>query len=378
MPIKIKSTSGGSVTIDVPSTAVDTTMILPVTNSGLVSNNNPTISGPVLTGNVAISGASSYLNINGDNVSPYAMRNRIINGDMKVWQRGTTFTNPAWPSTTYTADRWFVSRNYSTANCSASQQTTGVTGLGKYGLRIQRTAGDVNTTGNFYVVQHIENKNMLDLQGQTVTFSGWVKFGSNFSGSSLSVALASGTGTDENYYSGYTGSTTVCSVSLSANTSYVKFTITGTVPSNSNELAVFFGYVPSGTAGANDWFEFTDIQVEQGSVATPFERRPYGMELALCQRYYQLFSNFYIEGYASSSTVRAVTIPVWFPVQMRTTPTRTVITAGTLTNIRGNSTSYAGLGINGLTSTFASASIETAAAGLAQCSNQTESMSAEL
>lgn len=326
MPIKIKSTSGGSVTIDVPSTAVDTTMILPVTNSGLVSNNNPTISGPVLTGNVAISGASSYLNINGDNVSPYAMRNRIINGDMKVWQRGTTFTNPAWPSTTYTADRWFVSRNYSTANCSASQQTTGVTGLGKYGLRIQRTAGDVNTTGNFYVVQHIENKNMLDLQGQTVTFSGWVKFGSNFSGSSLSVALASGTGTDENYYSGYTGSTTVCSVSLSANTSYVKFTITGTVPSNSNELAVFFGYVPSGTAGANDWFEFTDIQVEQGSVATPFERRSYGLELALCQRYYWRNNASATWTYArqpctvvmGSSTGGSMVIIN--PVPMRTTP----------------------------------------------------------
>ena len=117
MPIKIKSTSGGSVTIDVPSTAVDTTMILPVTNSGLVSNNNPTISGPVLTGNVAISGASSYLNINGDNVSPYAMRNRIINGDMKVWQRGTTFTNPAWPKALPWHMRWAPSWAATTLAC---------------------------------------------------------------------------------------------------------------------------------------------------------------------------------------------------------------------------------------------------------------------
>lgn len=242
----------------------------PNTNIVMDANGNMTVAGTV-SGGTQTSG----------------MRNRIINGDMKVWQRGTSFTNPSWPvSTAYTADRWFVSRNYSTANCSATQQTTSVTGLGKYALRIQRTAGDVNTSGNFYIIQHIENKNMMDLPGQTVTFSGWVKFGANFSGSSLQASLCSGTGTDENFYNGYTGQTSVCTTSLSANTSYVKFSITGTVPSNSNELAVFFGYTPTGTAGANDWFEITDIQVEAGSIATAFERRMYGHELQLCQRYY--------------------------------------------------------------------------------------------
>jgi hypothetical protein len=89
-------------------------------------------------------------------------------------------------------------------------------------------------------------------------------------------------------------------------------------------------------------------------------------------------ANFYIEGYANSATVRAVTIPVNFPVTMRATPTRTVITAGSYTNVRGSSSTYAGLGINGLSATFANASAESAAAGIVQCSNQTESMSAEL
>lgn len=243
----------------------------PNTNIVMDANGNMTVAGTV-SGGTQTSG----------------MRNRIINGDMKVWQRGTSFTNPSWPvSTAYTADRWFVSRNYSTANCSATQQTTSVTGLGKYALRIQRTAGDVNTSGNFYIIQHIENKNMMDLPGQTVTFSGWVKFGANFSGSSLQASLYSGTGTDENFYNGYTGQTSVCTTSLSANTSYVKFSITGTVPSNSNELAVFFGYTPTGTAGANDWFEITDIQVEAGSIATAFERRPIALETALCEYYYK-------------------------------------------------------------------------------------------
>jgi hypothetical protein len=89
-------------------------------------------------------------------------------------------------------------------------------------------------------------------------------------------------------------------------------------------------------------------------------------------------SNFTIEGYANAATIRAVTIPVNFPVTMRATPTRTVITTGSYTNVRANSSAYAGLGLLGLNATFASASIESAAAGLVQCNNQTESMSAEL
>jgi hypothetical protein len=125
-------------------------------------------------------------------------------------------------------------------------------------------------------------------------------------------------------------------------------------------------------------FYITGVQLEKGSTATSFDYRPYGTELALCQRYYYVMAGFYIEGYANAGSVRAVNIPVNFPVTMRATPTRTVITTGSYNNIRSNSSAYAGLGLVGLSATFASASIESSAAGYTQCSNQTESMSAEL
>jgi hypothetical protein len=91
-----------------------------------------------------------------------------------------------------------------------------------------------------------------------------------------------------------------------------------------------------------------------------------------------VLSGFYIEGYANAGSIRAVNTPMTFPVQMRTTPTRTVITAGSFNNVRSSSTSFAGLGIIGLSSTHASASVESTGAGLTQYNNATESMSAEL
>lgn len=158
---------------------------------------------------------------------------------------------------------------------------------------------------------------------------------------------------------------------------------TGTATATVNGSAVANGATVSITGGVDTTVRFINgtfslAQFEPGTKATPFERRSYGQELALCQRYYQIFTGFYIEGYANVGNQRAVTVPMPFPVQMRATPTRTVVIAGTFTNVRGSSTAYAGLGLNSLTATFASASIEAAAAGYTQYTNATESMSAEL
>lgn len=142
------------------------------------------------------------------------------------------------------------------------------------------------------------------------------------------------------------------------------------------------GVTGTATGGTNLNIEFNTgtvslVQFEPGVEASPFERRDYGRELMMCQRYYQIFSSINAEGYASGSLVRQ-NFPMSFPVQMRASPTRTVITAGSYSNIRSSSSSYAGLGINGMTSTYASCSMESSSTGYMAMSNQTESMSAEL
>jgi hypothetical protein len=330
-------------------------------------------------------------------------RNRIINGNMLIDQRnaGASVT-PAIGVATYTVDRWCT---YQTQSSKFTiQQNAGSvtppTGFTNYLGVTSSSAYSVTSTDTFSVQQYIEGYNVSDLgwgtaSAKTVTLSFQVyssltgTFGGALSNSAVSRS--------------YPFSFTVAS----ANTwTSVSVTVTGDtsgtwLTTNGVGIRVYFGLgvgtTQSGTAGA--WasaqyqsatgavsvvgtngatFYITGVQLEVGSTATQFERRPYGLELALCQRYYQVFNTFDIEGYASIGSVRAVNAPMTFPVQMRAAPTRTVITTGTLSNVRGSSTGYAGLGLTRLTSTQASASIESAAAGLVQCIGQTESMSAEL
>jgi hypothetical protein len=230
-------------------------------------------------------------------------RNRLINGGMDIWQRGTSFSNMG-STTSYTADRWSCYRNSYVANCSVSQVTglTIGTGINRNALRFQRTSGDANTSG-ITVSQSLESINSRDLAGQTVTISFWARAGANYSssGNYMTVAVQAGTGTDEAARNGYTGYAAAINSGVTLTTSFQKFSFSGTVPSNCNELSVLFYYNPTGTAGAADYFDITDVQLEPGPVATPFERRLYSQELALCQRYYETISYAAATFYCTSS-----------------------------------------------------------------------------
>lgn len=329
MPVKIKSTGGGSVTIDVPSTAVDTTMMLPVTNAGLVSNTNPVMTGNVaITGNVSVTGAGSYISVSGNNISPYAMRNRIINGGFDIWQRGTS--GAVTTSTTYVAsDRWGIDQATS-AGSTLSRSTSVPTGF-IYSAKVQRNSSST-TTNNIVLAQALETLNSADLAGQTITLSFWARAGDNFSATSSNLIynIFYGQGTDQSLASmrgnGWTGITN-SGVTQSITTTWTRYTTTVTVPAGTTQIGLQFYYGPTGTAGADDAFYITGVQLEVGPVATPFERRPYGMELALCQRYYQIMPKWQWYVYNTNGSATVGTMP--FPVEMRTTPT---ITQGTYTN----------------------------------------------
>ena len=272
MPIKIKSTSGGSVTIDVPSTAVDTTMMLPVTNAGLISNTNPVMTGNVaITGNVSVTGANSYISINGDNLSPYTMKNRIINGDFNFWQRGNTFT-VVNSVNTYSADR-FRTEGYG-ANTTISQQSFagGQTDVPDNPIYYCRVAlNNTNTGGYWAFMQRIESPQVMRGFG-TYTLSFWVR-------------ASSGTVAAGGWQYGLT--TLVSGPALT--TTWQKVTQTITISSSAYEsngyLSPYLIFLPQNTAALS--IDVAHVQVEAGTVATPFEFRQYGQELALCQRYFE-------------------------------------------------------------------------------------------
>jgi hypothetical protein len=263
----------------------------------------------------------------------FAFKNRLINGAMGISQRGTSFTSVgnATSAPQYTLDRVFGYRGSGwTANLDVSQQT----GFGQFQncIRAQRTSG-TSSTAVMVIGQIIESVNMFDLQGQSVTLSFLCRSGSNFSGGTVSPQFYFSTSANQSSASlaiGTWAGQTTSSTTITPTTTATQYTYTAAVPSNALSMAVIFVWTPSGTAGANDFLEFSGVQLEKGSTATSFDYRPYGTELALCQRYYvaEIFPEILYGRDVAAG--RASTVWVNLPVFMRASPTVTGTTTASV------------------------------------------------
>ena len=265
-------------------------------------------------------------------LSSSAAKNIVINGGFDIAQRGTSISLAAAATYTYTLDRW---QTYTGTNqaCTVSRQATAdTTNLPsiQYAARYQRNSGQTGTAGLFFT-QTIETANSVPFAGKTVVMSFYARRGSNYSATSniLVPYIISGTGTDQNYLTGFTGAVAVATSNVTLTTTWQRFTISGTVATNATQLAAVFNFNPTGTAGTNDYFEVTGVQLELGSTATTFSRAGGTIqgELAACQRYYfrSTGSNSYTyhaQGLAASTTI--CNINVRPPVTMRITPSGTI------------------------------------------------------
>ena len=250
--------------------------------------------------------------------APYSQQS-VLNSAMQVWQRGTSI---ACTSTTYTADRWQGYR--SVAGATVSRQVTGdTTNLPfiQYCARVQRDSANTSTTA-IYLAQSFESINSIAYAGKTVTLSFYARSGANFTGA-FATRLFTGTGTDQNILVSYTGSANPIAQGTTLTSTWQRFSYTATLASTATELALRFDYEPTGTAGANDYFEITGVQLEVGSVATPFHTFSATLqgELAACQRYFQLSGTSIYSANVTSGSTYATNY--FLPVQMRTSPTVT-------------------------------------------------------
>ena len=274
-------------------------------------------------------------------------RNRIINGDMRIDQRKAGASVTPSSGSSYTLDRW---KNYnSQASKLSFQQNAGsVTppvGFTNYLGATSLSAYSVGSSDEFDLYQLIEGYNIADLgwgtaNAKTVTLSFWVRSSltGTFGGS------VQNSGGSRTYPFSYTISAANTweqkSVTISGDTSGTWLTTNGVGISLLFSLGAGSSVVGTagswtgtsavgvtgqtqvvGTNGAT-WY-ITGAQLEVGSVATPFERRDYGRELALCQRYYyrlgpSISNSMFGVGW-NITTTQAVPL-ITFPVTMRTAP----------------------------------------------------------
>jgi len=302
-------------------------------------------------------------------LSRSAGKNCIINGGADIWARGTSIAVAA-STNAYTADRWNLVTGATQASTVSRQATSDTTNLPniQYCMRVQRNLSQTGTS-TMYLQTSLETVNSIPQSGKAVTFSFYARAGANFSptGGTIYPYLVTGTGTDQGLQSGYTGSANAISMTSALTTTWQRFTGTGTLSSSATEMGLQFQWIPTGVAGANDYFEITGVQVELGSYATSFSRSApnYGGELAACQRYYYRATGGNSgQAIAGSTTAFEGIIPLKVP--MRVTPT-VLDSSGTRLNDGITTTNTSTLTLNAANSSTESAYLTgTVASGLAQ------------
>lgn len=203
-------------------------------------------------------------------------KNLTINGGFDVWSINTTFSNVSGSlAVAEVADRWNLIQPGTASNSVSRQNALG--SFAQYGLRFGRPNGS-SSTEPLRLAQLLQTELAFRVKGSTVTLSLTLTAGADFSGGSVSIILATGTGIAEALTgiaaNSWTGQSNVIIASQAITTSATRYQFTATLPSNMSEFGIQIAYSPSGTAGANDWVQVENVQLEVAASATSFAARP--------------------------------------------------------------------------------------------------------
>lgn len=258
--------------------------LIAATSSGAVGRRSVGTDGQVLTADSTATTGLAWSN------PPTGFRNLVINGNFDIWQRNTSFTTDNAATNIYTADRWAARALYpnSSAVHVVSQESSVVPDGSRYALKsVIGTAAVVNNS-RMQLCYTMEAAEAVKYAGKTMTVSMRVRGIQNIDRVTISPSYNTSGGRS---YDGTAISTTNFAVTTSG---YTTCTVTFTVPAlatltTSGTLGVVVTYTRSSGAieQVGDGIYLSQVQLEQNSVATPFEQRPFQAELALCQRYYE-------------------------------------------------------------------------------------------
>lgn len=222
-----------------------------------------------------------------------SFRNRIINGDFLIWQRGSSQTSSGYGSD----DRWFNANTGSTKTHSFQAFTLGQTDVPGEPTAFSRTVVTSVAGASNFVIKQQRIEGVRIAAGQTVTLSFWAKADTN---RPIAIDLAQLFGTGGSPSSAVIG---IGAQKFTLSASWQRFTATIAVPSISGKtlgsngddsLELTFWFDAGSTFNSrtatlgqqSGTFDIARVQLEVGGVATPFEVRHGAVELSLCQRYF--------------------------------------------------------------------------------------------
>jgi len=339
--VKIQGHASGTgvLTVTAPNTSTDRTITLP-DSTGTILDNTSTLDATKLSGDLPAISAASLTNVPKD-TTVGGRKNLIINGGMDVWQRGTSFSHSNGKG--YCPDRFWLNPQSNASTYSRQTVTSPIAGMcSQYCLRMQRNSGG-SSTGLTYFSTDLESSNAYACRGRKLTLSFYARKGADYSATSdlFALGIVAGKGTDQSLISGYTSGAYVANQSNTLTSSWQRFTVTtgSVIADDITQIGLQGTRTSTGTAGANDYLEITGIQLEISDVATDFEYRSWGEEVALCQRYFVKIPSGigYFAGNAVGSNRIDIGIPIAVP--LRTTPT--VESNGYQTHRSGNASSSA-------------------------------------
>jgi hypothetical protein len=332
--IKLSGNTSGEITISSPDVAGTHTLTLPSATETLATQNS------------------------------LGVRNLIINGDMRIAQRGTSSTGITSTFSYHTVDRWFTQGTSSFGTFTQTQDTDVPSGQGfANSLKMQCTTANASLSAGSYLrlEQRIEGQNLQHLKygtsnAESLTLSFWVKSNktgtyvcwlyqdSTVRGVSASYTISS-SDTWEKKTITFSGDTSASSNIVNDNSSELRilFQLVAGTDWSSGTLQTSWGnfvYANSAVGQVNladstsNYINITGVQLEVGTEATPFEHRPYDMELQRCQRYCEYSGLIGNSAYASSGATYSCMHTWHFAVQKRATPTVTRTTdAPTISSI---------------------------------------------
>lgn len=266
-----------------------------------------------------------------------------MNGGLEIWQRGAGSSSSiavAASIVSYTADRWYLYTSGNQASVVSAQ--TGLVTQSQLSARVQRNAAQIGETVMRFGYP-LDTDEIIRMRGHVVTFSAVLSAGAAWSplNGTLIATLYTGTGAVARREIGpYTGEATVLTVSTNLTPGGAAVAVSGTsaaaVPANATQAEIQFTWTPLGAAGATDYFQIDDVQIEcnlSDDTWTPtnYDRLAFPEMLAGCKRHYNKTFPYQVApaaGGGISNSLQIIAeaaerIGIWwqYPVEMRSNPT---------------------------------------------------------